>query len=159
MHFDETGIRCAKKLHWVHVSSSIAATFYGIHRKRRQEAMKDFDILPHFRGRAIHDQWAPYFSFEHIKHGLCNAHHLRELNYIHEQEKEEWALRMKKHLLESKRLVEEAGEKGLSSSELQDIEIGYAKIVVEGLRYHGIPEKLLSGKKKPGATLLIRPLA
>jgi transposase len=154
LHLDETGLRCAKKLYWVHVTSSIAATFYGIHRRRGQEAMKDFDILPHFQGRAIHDHWMPYFSFEHIKHGLCNAHHLRELNYIHEQEKEEWALKMKKCLLEAKRLVEKTGQ--LSSEATQNIEIEYAKIVVEGLRHHGIPEKQLSGKKKTGANLLMR---
>lgn len=156
LHLDETGLRCAKKLCWVHVTSSIAATFYGIHRKRGQEAMKDFDILPHFQGRAIHDHWAPYFSFEHIQHGLCNAHHLRELNYIHEQEKEEWALKMKEHLLEAKLLVEKAGEKGLGCDEIQGIEIGYSKIIVQGLRHHGIPEKQLLGKKKPGANLLMR---
>ena len=31
LHFDETGMRCEKKLHWVHVASSQAATLYTIH--------------------------------------------------------------------------------------------------------------------------------
>lgn len=33
LHFDETGMRCEKKLHWVHVASSESATFYRIHTK------------------------------------------------------------------------------------------------------------------------------
>ncbi|HEY2810268.1 MAG TPA: transposase, partial [Rhabdochlamydiaceae bacterium] len=78
LHLDETGMRCNKKLHWIHVASSDTATFYGIHERRGQEAMKEFDILARFRGIAIHDHWAPYFSFAQIKHGLCNTHHLRE---------------------------------------------------------------------------------
>jgi transposase len=63
LHFDETGIRCEKKLHGVHVTSSATATFYGIHNKRGQEAVNDFNVLPRFGGVAIHDHWFPYFAY------------------------------------------------------------------------------------------------
>ena len=36
LHFDETGMRCEKKLHWVHVTSSQSATLYIPHPKRGQ---------------------------------------------------------------------------------------------------------------------------
>lgn len=98
LHFDETGMRCQKKLHWVHVASSETATFYGIHAKRGQEAIDEFDILPKFQGTACHDYWFPYFAYTQVKHSLCNAHHLRELTFIHEHEKEEWAAEMKQLL-------------------------------------------------------------
>ena len=84
LHFDETGIRCNKKLHWVHVASSESATFFGIHAKRGQEAIDDFDILSQFGGTAVHDHWFPYFVYDQVLHGLCNTHHLRELTYVHE---------------------------------------------------------------------------
>jgi len=62
LHFDETGMRCQKKLHWVHVASSETATFYGMHAKRGQKAIDEFDILPKFQGTACHDHWFPYFA-------------------------------------------------------------------------------------------------
>jgi transposase len=82
LHFDETGMRCAKKLHWIHVTSSETATFFGMHAKRGQEAIDEFNILPQFQGVACHDHWFPYFAYTQVKHSLCNAHHLRELTYI-----------------------------------------------------------------------------
>ena len=38
LHFDETGIRCEKKLHWIHVAASQIATLYTIHPKRGEIA-------------------------------------------------------------------------------------------------------------------------
>ena len=160
LHLDETGMRCCKKLHWVHVASSNTATFYGIHQRRGQEAMNEIDILPQFCGVGIHDHWVPYFSFVQMKHGLCNAHHLRELTYIHEQEKEDWAFKMKDHLLSAKKHVDTAGGNHLCSETIKKIETDYAKIVVEGLRYHAnLPKKNLdesSRKNTPGMNLLVR---
>ena len=89
LHFDETGMRCEKKLHWVHATSSQTATFYMMHSKRGQEAIDAAGILPHFLGTAVHDHWFPYFAYSQVKHGLCNAHHLRELTFIYEQKKED----------------------------------------------------------------------
>ncbi|BBI18227.1 transposase [Neochlamydia sp. S13] len=34
LHFNETGIRCEKKLAWLHVASSPRATLYTLHAKR-----------------------------------------------------------------------------------------------------------------------------
>jgi len=152
LHLDETGMRCAKKLHWVHVTSSSMATFYGMHEKRGQKAMNAFGILPNFRGMAIHDNWKPYFAYAQIKHGLCNAHHLRELIFIHEQEKEEWALKMKDHLLDAHQATQAAGEKGLSNTEIEAITQAYGKIILEGICYH----MAYGGKKKSGINLLKR---
>ena len=38
-------------------------------------------ILPQFKGTLIHDHWKPYYIYT-CRHGLCNAHHIRELQWV-----------------------------------------------------------------------------
>jgi len=148
LHFDETGMRCNKKLHWIHVASSEAATFYGIHTKRGRKAIDDFDVLPQFHGNAIHDHWFPYFAYKQVTHGLCNSHHLRELTFVHEHEKEEWAKEMKELLLKAKKIVEDHAEQGLLSEEqIKALEAEYTAIILKGMKYHLALPPLASKKK------------
>ena len=148
LHFDETGMRCEKKLRWVHVASSQLATLYTIHAKRGQEAMDEAGILPRFQGVGIHDHWFPYFTYEQITHGLCNAHHLRELTFIYEQEKEDWAGRMKDLLIFAKNEVEKHLEQGALPQEiLLQIEETYGQIIAEGFEYHSLLPPLPQGKR------------
>jgi transposase len=148
LHFDETGIRCEKKLRWVHVASSQLATLYTIHAKRGGEAMDEAGILPLFQGVGIHDHWFPYFTYKQITHALCNAHHLRELTFIQEQEKENWAKRMKELLIFAKNEVERHLEQGALPQEiLLGIEERYGQIVAEGFEYHSLLPPLPKGKR------------
>lgn len=148
LHFDETGMRCEKKLHWVHVTSSQSATLYVPHPKRGQEAINEIGILPKFTGDAIHDHWMPYFSFEQVRHGLCNVHHLRELTLVHEQEKEEWAKNMKDLLIRAKLEVERYLEEGeLPKMVLSEIESAYMEIVTAGMQYHSSLPPLPKSKR------------
>lgn len=148
LHFDETGMRCKKKLHWIHVASSEAATFYGIHAKRGKEAIDEFGILPEFQGTAIHDHWFPYFAYAQVKHGLCNAHHLRELTFVYEHEKEEWAKEMMEFLHNAKKQVELNSEQEcLSQEQIKTLEKEYATIVMRGMEYHFRLAPLESKKK------------
>ena len=137
LHFDETGMRCEKKLYWIHVASSQFATLYTMHPKRGQEAMNEADILPQFKGIAVHDHWFPYFAYEHVLHGLCNSHHLRELTFIHEEVKEDWAKSMKDLLIRAKQEVEKHLEQGALPAEvLLQLEQTYGQILAKGLAYH-----------------------
>lgn len=148
LHFDETGVRCEKKLHWVHVASSEMTTFYTVHTKRGQEAMDAADILPRFQGIAIHDHWFPYFAYKQLKHGLCNAHHLRELIFVHEQEKEAWAKHMHDLLILANKEVEKHVELGVLPPEiLLQIEQAYQQILTEGFAYHASLPPLPTGKR------------
>src|SRR3990167_2175863 len=101
VHFDESGLRVMKELNWLHVASTETLTHYEMHKKRGQEAMDDMGILPVFKGIAVHDHWKPYFHYGK-KHGLCNAHHLRELTYHEEQYNQLWAEKLKELLFEIK---------------------------------------------------------
>lgn len=148
LHFDETGMRCEKKLHWVHVTASQMATFYIMHRKRGKEAMDAADILSHYQGIAVHDHWLPYFAYSQVKHGLCNAHHLRELTFIYEQQKEDWAKQMKDLLVRAKLEVEKHVEdEALPAEILLQIEKDYNQILEKGFTYHKALPPLPKGKR------------
>jgi len=97
---DETGIRCAGKLHWLHVASNAAYTYLFAHSKRGKEAIEsEQSILQDFFNWTVHDCWGSYFNLENVKHAVCGAHILRELQAQIEN-MSDWALRFKTFLLE-----------------------------------------------------------
>lgn len=133
LHVDETGVRCDKKLHWIHVSSSETATFFGLHAKRGSEAINEIGILPQYHGSLIHDHWHCYFSYNQVKHGLCNVHHLRELKFVQEEEKSSWAKEMTKLLLKGKSMTDRAkteGKTAIAPEDLALIENEYQNLVL-----------------------------
>ncbi|HVI35163.1 MAG TPA: IS66 family transposase, partial [Gaiellales bacterium] len=79
VHLDETGLRVAGRLHWLHVATSARFTALFCHRRRGKEAIDAAGVLPHFTGIAVHDAFAPYARYRSVTHALCNAHLLREL--------------------------------------------------------------------------------
>ena len=121
-HFDETGMRVNGKLMWLHVACTDGLTYYFIHAKRGKEAMDEMDILPNFTGTSVHDGLKSYKSYD-CQHGLCNAHHLRELLFISERYSQPWADEMMTLLIEIKTQVEVAKEAGQSTLEQQQIDL------------------------------------
>ena len=89
-HADETGIRVAKKLHWLHVLATDTLTWMGCHPKRGGEAFESLALLEQFKGVLVHDGWLPYKALV-CQHALCNQHHLRELTYLLEEQDQAWA--------------------------------------------------------------------
>ena len=81
-HFDETGLRTAGKLAWMHSASTDSEVLLTVHEKRGVKGMDAAGVLPRFTGVAVHDAWAPYDTYREIVHALCNAHALRELAYV-----------------------------------------------------------------------------
>ena len=139
VNFDETGFYVSARREWLHVASTPTLTYYSSHTKRGSEACKDVGILPDFSGRAIHDGWGTYFKYD-CPHGLCNAHHLRELTFVEEQLGQAWGKEMKDLLLEIKQSVEQTREHGANSlPEIQrhEFESAYDQVIANGL---GLPE-------------------
>ena len=73
-HFDETGLRCEGRNHWLHSASTPRYSRLFFHRKRGTEAMNSKGILPGFAGTAVHDAWSPYDTYTAAGHALCNSH-------------------------------------------------------------------------------------
>ena len=55
VHADETGLRVAASLHWVHSVSTRDLTLYHLDEKRGPTAIEAMDILSHLRGVVVHD--------------------------------------------------------------------------------------------------------
>ncbi len=109
MHVDETGVNIAGKRHWLHCASNQFWTSFMVHEKRGSEAMDSMNIIPRFEGVLCHDHWKAYYRYEDCLHSLCNAHHLRELTFAHEQDKQQWAGKMKSWLEEVNKVVNQDG--------------------------------------------------
>jgi transposase len=82
VHFDETGLRTAGKLRWMHSASTDTDVLLTVHAKRGTKGMDAAGVLPGYGGVAVHDAWAPYDTYADAAHALCNAHLLRELVYV-----------------------------------------------------------------------------
>lgn len=79
VHLDETGLRVAGRLHWLHVACTARFTGLFAHAKRGKEAIDAAGVLPGFTGIAVHDAFTSYARYPAATHALCNAHLLREL--------------------------------------------------------------------------------
>ena len=148
VHFDETGMRISGKLNWLHVAGTETLTYYMPHPKRGSIAFDEIGILPYFEGRAVHDGWSSYFNYS-CEHGLCNAHHLRELTDAHEQYEQQWAKQMIEFLLEVKQKREKSKGKRFASRTINEFEQGYRRILEMGMEANPPPAET-PGKKKRG---------
>lgn len=107
-HFDETGMRVEKKLHWFHVASTSSFTYLFVHKKRGREALDSGEsLLKDFQNRAVHDCWESYFGFGQCQHALCGAHLLRELTNLMEKGAK-WAAKMHQFMLDLYRTSQKA---------------------------------------------------
>ncbi|MGB7531416.1 MAG: IS66 family transposase [Halobacteriota archaeon] len=143
VNFDETGLRVEGKLNWLHVASTHDLTYYTVHPKRGKEAMDAMGILSEFGGVAVHDHWLPYFNYTDVIHGLCNAHHLRDLTFVHEQYEQDWAEEMSRCLLDIKKGVDQARlyKDELDYEEIEEFEVCYDEIIAGGLKLNPPPPK------------------
>jgi transposase len=112
VHFDETGLRVAGRLHWLHSASTDRYSLLHVHPKRGRDAIDDMGVLPGYTGTAVHDAWAPYDHYRTARHVLCCAHLLRELQAVQDATPDGqwcWATQVTDNLLALKDLAEAAG--------------------------------------------------
>ncbi|MEC5164277.1 IS66 family transposase, partial [Janthinobacterium sp. CG_S6] len=147
---DESGLRVAGKLHWLHIAANETLTWYGVHTKRGMEAIEAHGILSERVGVLVHDCWAPYWKLDESIHALCNAHLLRELVYVKEITGQTWPDAMTNLLLSANKLCEAARQKQtmFSADNVAAFRTLYDSIVNEGEQLN--PEAVKSaGRKGP----------
>jgi transposase len=124
--FDETGLRVAGKLHWVHCARTDKYTLITCHAKRGTKGIDDAGVLKRFRGIAVHDAWAPYDTYTDVDHQLCCAHALRELQAIADTAPAEaewcWAEQAADALVAMQRLVTESVDAGVDAVDVEALE-------------------------------------
>jgi len=147
-HLDETGLRIAGVLQWLHVASTWLLTCYRTSRKRGT-------MLEGVLGIVVHDFWRPYFTLAGVTHALCNAHHLRELKALSESEQEPWARAMSRFLRQACHAANLARGRpeGLKPAFLVWLAARYDRIVAQGLAFHeGQPPLETRGRTRRGRT-------
>jgi len=150
-HSDETGLKAETK-GWFHVQSTKNLTFYYWSFSRGKVAMDMMGMLKDFKGILVHDHWQSYMKYGCL-HAFCNAHHIRELTFVYEEEEKEWGKAMKTLLLDAKRQVTEACDSGRTSLEesvLNELEGRYDEIITQGLKSYDLGEQVAENNKKRG---------
>ena len=135
IHKDESGLNNNGKNWWLHISSTPELTYATAHPKRGREGIDDNGPLADYGGIVVRDFWAPYSSYKKCRHAMCNAHLLRELNWVIDNTDHTWAAKMRTLLCEMKRTKEEYLEKGkfeLYSCIINKFDTEYAVIIKLG---------------------------
>ncbi len=141
-HLDETGLRIAARTRWLHVLCTPLLTVLRIGEGRG-------DVEKNLKGILVHDDFAPYFTIKGVRHGACNAHHLRELQALIDIEKEEWAASMHRLLQRARRAARFAREKDrqVPASLVARISRAWDRILEEAIAFHEAQPPLQIAKR------------
>ncbi|HIB84436.1 MAG TPA: IS66 family transposase [Chromatiaceae bacterium] len=132
INVDETGININAKRHWLHTVCNDKWTYFYPHLKRGCVAIDEMGILAKFKGILCHDHWKPYYRYGPL-HSLCNAHHLRELQWASDEDNQAWAAEMAQFLVKLNKKVKSAGGELSNKSQLY-YRKKYRRIINDGLK-------------------------
>jgi transposase len=149
--FDETGISIRGEGFWAHEANNSLVVLFTAHKKRGKAGIDAAGILPEFKGIAVHDYWASYQSYL-CAHALCNAHHLRDLEYIGEDPRQTWAVEMKALLLEMNTTTKSSKRK-VKLEVITILQARYDQVVLNGLKQN--PGTKHKNKRKAKARCLV----
>lgn len=131
-HLDETGFRIVGKTRWLHMLCSTALSHLRLGAGRGE-------VPPTLAGTAVHDCWPANFKVENVRHGLCNAHILRELQSLIEYEKETWASDMKTILHDALKLTHVArgqDQRAVSPDAIREIGRRFDTCCEQAITFH-----------------------
>ena len=101
-------------------------------------------ILPRFTGVAVHDGLVVYRQYDQATHGLCNAHHLRELAGIGELTGQAWPTQLAELLVELHVAVQVAkatGKTKLPARQLATFGKRYDALIAQGKKLNPPPPR------------------
>ena len=150
VHCDETGATVNGKNHWIHCVATELYTFVSLQAKRGKEGMDVIGFLAEYTGTVIHDCWCSYWSYDEendqLRHSVCNAHILRELNglvkFFHNANL--WAADMSSLLREILHAKHEAQDSGMKCFDTETIALyfkRYDELISRGKELHPAPER------------------
>ena len=141
-HLDETGIRIDGRTHWLHVLCTPLLTILRI-------ASGCSHVDEELNGIVIHDDYASGFALCGIRHGACNAHHLRELQALIDIEKEDWATSAYQLLTRARRAARFAHEnnRDVPASLVARISRRWDRILERAIASHEEMPSLQTGKR------------
>jgi Transposase IS66 family len=135
-------------------------TLLGVDDHRGVDGIKALGVLDEMTGIVIHDAWPAYWNvgFEKVSgHGLCNAHHLRELLAVTDLDGQRWSERMTNLLLEmlaKRNAAMAAGRTELEPEQVTAFEDAYDRVIREGWREN--PRRAGKRQRSKAANLLRR---
>lgn len=153
-HADETGLRIEGRLQWLHNLSNNLYTYLFVHSNRGKEAMEgEKSLLSRFSGWLVHDAWGSYFKFTNVKHAMCGAHILRDLQGVIDNEQSKWARVFKKFLLHVYQMPFQERKK-----REQQIKFRYMRICLLGEKAEPPPVKTKGRMKRTSGRNLVERL-
>ena len=153
LHFDETGVRVAGKLNWLHCACTDKWRLYSVEEKRGKEGIEAMGILPLANGVAVHDFWKPYHKYDNVLHAMCCAHLERELVYTEESGKQDWAKGLRElfqTMCHRRAVLTVEGAEAFPVQELDGYLQQYDKLVEEGMKANPVPEKVPGKRGRTG---------
>ncbi len=160
VNVDETGCHVGGELKWVHGAATERLTLLGLDDHRGVDGIRALGVLDEMTGIVVHDAWPAYWNvgFEKVGgHGLCNAHHLRELVAVTDLDGQRWSERMTNLLLEMlefRNAAMKAGRTELEPERVSAFEDAYDRVIREGWREN--PRRPGKRQKTKAANLLRR---
>ena len=123
-------------------------TFYYSHQTRGSNAHQAGEVLPKYKGIAVHDFYSSYLKLD-CEHALCNAHLIRELKAVLERDgSQRWANSMIRLLVTAKKMASLAHERSntsLSEISLERIQAKYDDLLAQASRLN--PKAKPNGKR------------
>ena len=142
---DETGFRVEGKLYWLHSVCNARFTFLSVQAKRGEKGMRAIGFLTEYTGIIVTDCLGAYWRFPGLHHALCNAHLLRELKGIAENDpKQLWAKGLRSLLQEMDHCRNEAmraGFQALPPEKVSDFQVRYDKILADAAQANPVPPR------------------
>jgi transposase len=160
VNMDETGCHVGGRLKWVHGAATERLALLGVDDHRGVDGIKSLGVLEEMTGVVIHDAWPAYWNvgFNKVRgHGLCNAHHLRELLAVTDLDGQRWSERMTNLLLEmlaKRNAAMTAGRSELEPEQVKAFEDAYDRVIREGWREN--PRRPGKRQRSKAANLLRR---
>ena len=147
-NFDETGLRAAEKLHWLHCACSGPWRYYTVQERHGEEGMDAMGVLPNKEGGvATHDFWKPYHNYRNMDHAMCGVQLEHGLIYATETGNHAWSKKLRKLLqliCHRRNELMADNQSEFPAAEIQEYLDKYDRIVASGLKVNPIPER------KPG---------